>query len=211
MKWTIVRYTNAIEKCGQRRKMHINETPTAAFVTTNTDSLDRNALGSPQLFIIVRTLLVGNKRSSDFSTIVLDFSRYCFFVRCGLDEQNSNLLTVSPICFCYFPATNRVVMPMINPLLVDLQCVRIVSYGGIICLAVVYCGYATLAFCAPISLLVFAICWQTKCFASPDGGWIAAKQALTSCCFIARIDYWQPANIFRPHAQTQSRLMVRRI
>lgn len=42
---------------------------TAAFVTTRTDSFDRNALGSPQLFIIVRTLLVGNKRSSDFSTI----------------------------------------------------------------------------------------------------------------------------------------------
>lgn len=54
----------------------INETPTAAFVTTSTDSLDRNALGSPQLFIIVRTLLVGNKRSSDFSTIVLDTFLY---------------------------------------------------------------------------------------------------------------------------------------
>lgn len=42
---------------------------TAAFVTTRTDSFDKNALGSPQLFIIVRTLLVGSKRSSDFSTI----------------------------------------------------------------------------------------------------------------------------------------------
>lgn len=47
---------------------------TAAFVTTNTDSFDKNALGSPQLFIIVRTLFIGNNRSSGFSTIF-----GCFF------------------------------------------------------------------------------------------------------------------------------------
>lgn len=49
---------------------------TAAFVTTRTDSFDKNALGSPQLFIIVRTLLVGSKRSSDFSTIFALEIRY---------------------------------------------------------------------------------------------------------------------------------------